>query len=38
MLAFMDKPQKNFQFSLEAEPKRVIFNPDHAVLARVKKK
>ena len=37
ILAFMDRPQKNFQFLLEAEPERVIFNPDHAVLARVKK-
>ena len=37
MLAFMDEPAKSFQFALEERPKQVIFNPDNAVLARVKK-
>ena len=38
LLAFLDKPTKTFQFPLDTQPKRVILNPDHAVLAKVKKK
>jgi len=38
LLAFMDQKEKTFQFPLPASPKRVVFNPDNAVLARVKKR
>lgn len=37
-LALMDEEEKTFQFPLPTSPKRVVFNPDYAVLARVKKK
>ncbi len=31
------QPKETFKVPLQAKPKRVIFNPDHAVLARVEK-
>jgi hypothetical protein len=37
VLAFVDKPEKDFEFPLSDKPTKVVFNPDHAVLARVKK-
>jgi len=37
VLAFVDKPEKDFEFPLPEKPAKVVFNPDHAVLARVKK-
>lgn len=33
----IDAPEKTFDFLLAAKPKKVTFNPDHSVLARVKK-
>ena len=38
VLAFVDEPSKEFVFPLPERPKRVTFNPDNAVLARMKKK
>jgi hypothetical protein len=38
VLAFVDQPIKDFEFPLPQKPRKVIFNPDQAVLARVKKK
>ena len=37
-LAFVDAPSKAFSFPLPERPKKVQFNPDHAVLARMKKR
>jgi aminopeptidase N len=33
----VDGPQKSFELSFDAKPKSVVFNPDYAVLAKVKK-
>ena len=38
VLAFVDQPAKDFEFPLPEKPLKIIFNPDFAVLARVKKK
>ena len=38
VLALGDGPSNDFEFTLDREPKRIVFNPDHAILARVKKK
>ncbi len=38
VLAVVDSATNRFEFELEATPKKVIFNPDHAVLARTKSK
>jgi hypothetical protein len=37
-LAFVDQPTKTFTFPLPEKPKKVEFNPDYAVLARMKKR
>jgi len=37
-LAFVDRPSKTFTFPLPERPKKVEFNPDYAVLARMKKR
>lgn len=33
----MDGPDKSFELSFDSKPKSVVFNPDYAVLAKVKK-
>ncbi len=38
LLAHLNQPSQSFEFTLPAAPKRVTLNPDHAVLARVKKR
>lgn len=38
LLALVDEPAETFRFALPSRPTRVVFNPDHAVLARVKKR
>lgn len=38
VLAFVDKPESEFVFPLPEKPRKVEFNPDHAVLAKVKKR
>ncbi len=38
LLAFVDRPAKDFEFPLRGKPRKVTFNPDHSVLARVKRK
>lgn len=38
VLALVDQAAKDFEFPLTHRPRRVIFNPDSSVLARVKKK
>lgn len=37
VLAVVDEPANDFEYQLPAKPSKVFFNPDHAVLARVKK-
>ena len=38
LLAFMDQAKKTFRFPLSEQPKRVVLNPDNALLARIKKR
>jgi aminopeptidase N len=38
VLAIVDKERTEFVFELDAKPKKVFFNPDNGVLARVKSK
>lgn len=38
LLAFIDQPAKDFEFALDEKPRKVIFNPDFAVLARSKQR
>lgn len=38
VVVLVDKPRESFEIQLPAPPKKVVFNPDHAVLARVKKR
>ena len=36
ILLMIDQPEKTFKTLLPERPKKVVFNPDHAILARVK--
>ena len=38
VLAFVDQPTKDFEYPLDRKPSKVLFNPDHSVLAKVKKR
>jgi aminopeptidase N len=38
LLAFVDQAARDFEFPLDEKPRKVIFNPDSAVLAKTKKK
>jgi len=37
VVVLIDEPQEHFSIPIPAAPKKVVFNPDHAVLAVVKK-
>jgi aminopeptidase N len=38
VVAFSEQASADFEFTLEDEPRRVVFNPDYSVLARVKRR
>lgn len=38
LLAFVDQATRDFEFPLDEKPRKVIFNPDSAVLAKTKKR